>query len=91
MPPIATCEQMQQVAPLLDHRVGGGEQCRRNGEAERRCGLEIDDKLEFGRLFDGQVGWIGAFEDAIDITSRAPTARMLMRVRLVFMSGSTQT
>src|SRR5436305_637929 len=28
-------------------RVGGGEQCGRNGEAERLWRLEIDDKLEF--------------------------------------------
>jgi hypothetical protein len=41
---------MQQVAPLLDHLVGGCEQRRRHGKAERLGGLEIDDEIEFGRL-----------------------------------------
>src|SRR5262245_3578657 len=65
------CEQMQQVASLLDHRVGGGEQCGRNGEAERLCGLEIDDKLEFGRLFDGQIAGIGALKNSVDVACGA--------------------
>jgi hypothetical protein len=33
----------------LDHLVGGGEQRRRHGEAERFRGLKINDQLELGR------------------------------------------
>jgi hypothetical protein len=39
----------------LDYFVGGSEQGWRNGNAERLCRLEINDKLEFGRLFDRQI------------------------------------
>jgi hypothetical protein len=35
---------------LFDHLVGGGEQRRRNFEAERLGGFEIEDEVEFRRL-----------------------------------------
>jgi hypothetical protein len=54
------CEQPQQITKLLDHLVGACEQRGRDGEAERLRGLDIDDKLEFGRLFDRQIAGIGA-------------------------------
>jgi len=36
--------------PHLDLPVGGGEQRRRDRDAERLGGLQVDDQLEFGRL-----------------------------------------
>jgi hypothetical protein len=45
------------VERLLDHRVSGGQQRFRDGEAERLGGFEVDDEIEFGRLLDRQVGW----------------------------------
>ena len=36
--------------------VGAGENRRRNGEAERLGGFEVDDELEARGLFDRQVG-----------------------------------
>ena len=40
---------------LFDHLVGDREHARRNYKTERLCGLEIDDQLEFGWLYDGEL------------------------------------
>jgi hypothetical protein len=56
----------------LDHLVGNGEHARRNGEAKRLGGLEIDDQLEFGGLLDRQITRLFALEDTVDIGRGAP-------------------
>ena len=43
---------VQQNNALFDHLVGGGEQRRGHGQAERLSGLEVDYEFEFGRLND---------------------------------------
>jgi hypothetical protein len=40
----------------LNNFVGRSQQRFRDGEAERLGGLEVDDKFEFGRLYDRKVG-----------------------------------
>jgi hypothetical protein len=47
---ISGCEQSQQSRPLFDHLVGEREHIVGDRDAERLCGLEIDDKLELSRL-----------------------------------------
>src|SRR5215469_10459607 len=57
---------VQQISSLFDHLVGNSEQRRRDRETEPVCGLEVDDRLELGRLLDRDIGGFGAFEDKID-------------------------
>jgi hypothetical protein len=39
----------------FDHLIGACEEGWRGREAERGCGFEVQDELEFRRLLDGQV------------------------------------
>src|SRR5262249_56309443 len=48
----------------LDHLVGAADKRQRNREAERLRGPEIDDHLDFRRLLDRHVSWLGAPENA---------------------------
>jgi hypothetical protein len=55
---------------LFDDSVGTLLQLQRHIEAQRLGGLEIDDQLMLCRRFHGKVGWLCAFEDAVDIRRR---------------------
>jgi hypothetical protein len=55
----------------FDHLVGTGEHRRWNCEAQRLSGLKIDHHLVFGRLLHGQLVWLGAFQDFVDVGGSA--------------------
>jgi hypothetical protein len=69
---ITGCEQMQQAAPLLDHLVGAGKQCRWHGEAKGFGGDEVEDEVELGRLLDRNVGGLRAAQYFTDKVARTP-------------------
>jgi hypothetical protein len=56
---------------LLDHLIGPRQQRRRDREAKGLGGLEVDDELESRGLLHRQISRPGAFENPVDIASRA--------------------
>src|SRR3977135_1363720 len=52
---------------LLDHLIRSLQQRRRDRQAEGFGGLEVDNKLELGRLLHGEVRGLGALEDLVDV------------------------
>jgi hypothetical protein len=50
----------------FNHLVGAREQRRGNVEAERPRGGQIDYKIEFGRLFDGDVCGLRPTQNLVD-------------------------
>src|SRR5215467_11973835 len=64
------CAKSGHSAVLFDHLVGAGKKRWRRGKTKRLGDLEIDRQLVFGRRLYRQIGWLLAFEDAIDIAGR---------------------
>src|SRR5687767_11500842 len=44
----------------------------RNRHTDLLRGFEIDHELELRRLLDGQVGWLGSFQNSLDVPGDAP-------------------
>jgi hypothetical protein len=57
---------LQQTASLFDHLVGAQQKRFRNSKPECFGGLEIDDKLEFGRLFDRDIAGFRPVQNLVD-------------------------
>src|SRR5436309_8495780 len=53
----------------LDYLVGARLQRQRHVEPQRSCSLEINDKLELGRLLDRQVRRLFTLQDAAGVNS----------------------
>ena len=58
--------------PSLDHLIRPLQERRRDRQAERLGGLEVDHQLELRRLLDGQVAGLGALEDLVDVGGGPP-------------------
>jgi len=61
--------QKQTSAASFDHLVSAGEQRRRNINAKRARGLQIDDKIKFGCLKNWQIRWLDTLENAAGINA----------------------
>src|SRR6266576_2439129 len=59
----------------FDHPVGAQEDRLRDCDAERFGGLEVGDKLELGRLLDGQVAAPRTLENSVDV-ARGPAGNV---------------
>jgi hypothetical protein len=57
------------LAHLFDHLVGAIEQRLWHGDAERLCGLEINQQFDFACLLDRKVGGLLALKNTGDITA----------------------
>src|ERR1700737_2989055 len=69
LPGCATSRHMQcGKTALFDHLVGTSKKRCRNVQTERLCGLEVDDKLELGRLLDRKLASALACKDSGDIS-----------------------
>jgi hypothetical protein len=60
--------QKRTLARLIDHLVGGGKQCGRNGETKYFRGLQIDYQLELRCQIDWDVARLCSIEDLGDAT-----------------------
>ena len=60
---------MRPRSASFDDLVGAGEEQRRNRQAERFGGLEIDDQLELGRLLHRQIARFGTLEYPSDVNA----------------------
>src|SRR5690242_21495368 len=63
--------QKRTSACLLDELVGEPKHLRWDCDAEFSGGLEVDDKCKLARLFDWQIGRLGALEDLVYINRGA--------------------
>src|SRR5262249_22351287 len=57
---------------LLDHLVGAAKQRKRDRQAERPSGFEVNDQLDFSRLVNRQVSRLGTFENSPCVDANLP-------------------
>jgi hypothetical protein len=67
--------------PLLDHLVGAAGQGQWDGDAERLCGFEIDDLLDFSCLLDRQISRFCTFGNTSGLPPHESAAAEARRAR----------
>src|SRR6266516_3456473 len=71
----------QQHSCSFDHLVGLGEQRGRHVEAERLCGLEVENKAKAGRLLERQFSGNRSFENGV--YEGCQTVETLIQIRTI--------
>jgi hypothetical protein len=74
---------------LFNHLVGNREYPWRHLDAERSRGLQIDDKLKFGRCLHRKVGRFLTLEDTIDVTRGCPFRQALRPKQMSALKATT--
>jgi hypothetical protein len=80
--PITTISRGSKMT-LFDHLVGATGHMRRDGDAERFGGLEIDDQLHFCCTLNRQIGRFFAIENSAGIVGLAKGPHAIQRDRPV--------
>jgi hypothetical protein len=57
---------------LFDDLIRPRQHRCRDRQTQGLGGLEVDNQVELGRLFDGEVGWLGALQNPIDVDGGPP-------------------
>ena len=57
---------------LFDDLIRPRQHIRRYCQADLLGGIQIDHELKFCRLLNGEIAWFGAFQDFVNVSSRAP-------------------
>src|SRR6516164_5446408 len=71
----ALCQKAE-IEPV--HSITSSAVASNDGEIEFLCGLEVDDRLELGRLLDRDISGLRAFENKIDNLCAAPPLRAVI-------------
>ena len=61
----------QATSPVIDHLVSEHQQVVRNGEVECLGCFQVDNEIEFCRLFDWQFARLGPAQNFVDIFGSA--------------------
>jgi hypothetical protein len=64
---------------LFDHLIRSEQKRRRDGQAQRLGGLEVDHQLELRGLLNGEIGRLGPFEDLVHVHGRESNRVCLSR------------
>jgi hypothetical protein len=67
------------LAQSTNHFIRSHQHIRRDRQANLLCGPQVDDKFKVHRRFHGKIGWLGSFEDSINV----PGSALAMRPRWV--------
>ena len=70
--PVADVLTVPHCFGSFDDPIRPREHVRRNYETDLLGGFQVDHEVEFGRLLDGKVGGLCAFQNLVNVNSCTP-------------------